>query len=197
MNHDVRELVGDAERAIREQRDADAYALFLEAGDTASNLGLWKSGLRCYRRAVELDLFDPRAIGRLARIAPRASAGNEWAEYATALAGRPPWPRFDLRNVQLRAGGVAATVTCGAVGTVLEVMMSADDVVEVHPDPRLATMPIAMALIVMRRAMWTAPRDSAPEPMSINVVFAGRPAMRLDEIGDWTPVVDAPRTESR
>jgi len=187
VNHDVRELVGDAERALREGKPADAYALFLDAGDVASKLQLWRSALRCYRRAVELDLFDQRAVGRLARIAPRANAATEWAEYATALAGRPPWPRFECRAAQLVIGDLGAVVTCAPVGTVLEVLMTADDLVEVHPDSRMANMPIAMALIIMRRAMWAAPRDHAPEPMAIKVVYAGRAPMRLDELGDWAP----------
>lgn len=187
MNPDVRELVGDAERALREGRAPDAYTAFLEAGDVAAKLQLWKSSLRCYRRAVELDLFDARAVGRLARIAPRAGAGTEWAEYATALAGRPPWPRFDCRAAQLVIGDLGAAVTCAPVGTVLEVLMTGDELVEVHPDARLANMPLAMALVILRRAMWAQPRDHAPDPMTLDVVYAGRRPMRLDELGDWAP----------
>ena len=187
MNHDVRELVGDAEKAVRERREGEAYDFFLDAGDCAAKLGLWRSAVRCYRRAVELDLFDARAVGRLARVAPRAGAGTEWAEYATTLAGRPLWPRFDCRLAQLVIGDVGAVVRCPPVGTVLEVLMTGDDRVEVHPDARLANMPLAMALVVVRRALWASPRDHAPDPMTITVIFAGRAPMRLDEVGDWAP----------
>ncbi len=186
MNHEVRALLADADRALRENNPAAAYDHFVEAGDVAAGLQLWRSAVRCYRRGVELDLFDGRAVGRLARVAPRAGAGTEWAEYVTVLAGRPPWPRFDCRIAQLVIGDGGAVVTCTPVGTVLEVLMTADDRIEVHPDARLASMPLAMALVVLRRAMWTAPRDDAPVPMSLDVIYAGRSPMRLDEVGDWT-----------
>jgi hypothetical protein len=78
------------------------------------------------------------------------------------------------------------------VGTVLEVLMTGDSLVEVHPDARLANMPLAMALVILRRAMWAAPRDHAPDPMAIDVVFGGRAAMRLDEMGDWSLVPTPP-----
>jgi hypothetical protein len=52
-------------------------------------------------------------------------------------------------------------------------------------------MPLAMALIILRRAMWLAPREHASDPMALRVAFDGRPQVRLDELGDWEPV--APR----
>ena len=185
MNHEVRALVADAERAVRESNLGVAYDHFIEAGDVAAGLQLWRSAARCYRRAVELDLYDGRAVGRLARVAPRTGAGTEWAEYATVLAGRPPWPRFDCRLAQLVIGAGGAIVTCTPVGTVLEVRMTADDRIEAHPDARLQSMPLAMGLVILRRALWITPRDDAPDPMSIAVVFAGRGAMRMEESGDW------------
>jgi hypothetical protein len=53
-------------------------------------------------------------------------------------------------------------------------------------------MPLAMALIILRRALWLAPRELAADPMSVRVAFDGRPEVRLDELGDWEPIAGAP-----
>jgi len=70
----------------------------------------------------------------------------------------------------------------------MELMMTADDLIETRPDGRFTGMPLAMALIIVRRAMWIAPRDAATEPSSLRVAFDGRPQVRLDELGDWEPI---------
>ena len=59
--------------------------------------------------------------------------------------------------------------------------MTDDDLIETRPDPRFAGMPLAMAMIILRRAMWMAPRDQASDPMSLRVAFSGRPQVRLGE----------------
>ena len=65
MNADVRVLLADAERALRADKLAAARAAFLEAGQSAASYQLWRSALRCYRRALELDLADREAVGRI------------------------------------------------------------------------------------------------------------------------------------
>ena len=50
-------------------------------------------------------------------------------------------------------------------------------------------MPIALAMIVIRRALWTAPRDRATELMSVRVTYEGHQRVRLDEHGDWEPII--------
>jgi hypothetical protein len=42
-----------------------------------------------------------------------------------------------------------------------------------------------MAMIILRRAMWYAPRSLADDPSSLRLAFDGRPLVRLDELGDW------------
>jgi len=74
------------------------------------------------------------------------------------------------------------------VGVVMELIMSGDDLIETRPDPRLAGMPFAMAMMILRRAMWIAPRDQATHPQGLRVAFGHLPQVWLDEAGDWGPV---------
>jgi hypothetical protein len=88
-------------------------------------------------------------------------------------------------------------VECGAIGVVMELMMTGDDLVETRPEAWFAGMPLAMALIILRRALWMAPRDFAAEPSSLRVAFDGRQQGRLDELGDWEPIAGAPAPQLR
>lgn len=184
-NAEVHLHVSDAERARRAGDPGGAYDGFVEAGHCAERYGLWKTALRCYRNAVELDLHAPRAVGELARVAPRAGAGGEWADYAAAVAAVPPWPRVICRDVQLLIGTSGAIAHCARVGTVLELVMTADDHVDVRPEARFANIPVAMALIILRRALWPAPRETATQSYDVRVTYRGRHAFRLLEHGDW------------
>ena len=192
MNADVRILLADAERALRSDDLAAARGAFLEAGQCAAGYQLWRSTMRCYRRALELDLADREAVGRVAQLPARVVALNDWIDYARALDARA-WPSFGCRAAQIVTGSVGAHVECPGVGTVMELMMTEDDLIETRPEPRYHGMPLAMALIILRRAMWMAPRDHATDPMSLRVAFDGRRQVRLDELGDWEPVGSAAR----
>jgi hypothetical protein len=190
VNADVRLLLADGERALRADDLAAAREAFLEAGQCASSYQLWRSALRCFRRALELDLVDREAIARIARMSPRVVALADWTEYARAL-DQHAWPSFGCRSAQIVTGDLGAQVECGAVGVVMELIMTADDLVETRPDARFAGMPLAMALIILRRALWMAPRDFAADPSSLRVAFHGRQQVRLDERGDWEPISGA------
>ena len=194
MNADVRVLLADAERALRTEDLAAARAAFLEAGQCAVGYQLWRSALRCYRRALELDLADREAVGRIVQLPPRVIALADWQDYARSLDLRSasrPWPSFGCRAAQIVTGNLGAQVECPGTGVVLELMMTEDDLVETRPEARFIGMPLAMAMIVLRRALWFAPRELATDPGSIRVAFDGRPQVRLDELGDWEPVAPA------
>ena len=75
--------------------------------------------------------------------------------------------------------------------------MTADDLVEARPEARFTGMPLAMALIILRRALWLAPRELAADPMSLRMAFDGRPQVRLDELGDWEQISSAPMSHLR
>jgi hypothetical protein len=184
VNADVRLLLADGERAVRGDDPAGARAAFLEAGQCAAGYQLWRSALRCYRRVLELDLVDRDALAGIAQIPARVVPPADWTEYLRAL-DRHKWPRFGCRSAQVVTGDLGALVECPGAGVVMELMMTADDLIETRPEARFVGMPLAMALIILRRAMWMAPRDAATEPSALRVAFNGRPQVRLDELGDW------------
>ncbi|HEX2692007.1 MAG TPA: hypothetical protein VHN14_35605 [Kofleriaceae bacterium] len=191
MNADVRLLLADGERAVRGDDLATARGAFLEAGQCAAGYQLWRSAVRCYRRALEIDLVDREPIARIARMPPRVVATSDWAEYARALT-QHAWPSFGCRAAQIVSGDSGAHVECPGTGVVMELMMTEADLVDTRPAARFAGMPLAMALIILRRALWLAPRELAADPMSVRVAFNGRPQVRLDELGDWEPSAGAP-----
>ena len=212
MNADVRLHLADAERALRADDPMAARTAFLEAGQCAAGYQLWRSALRCYRRALELDLTDREAVQHVVQMPARVLVLHDWHDYARALdrhsgqpagqatgqpagqhAWHPPWPAFGCRAAQVVTGHLGAHVECPGVGVVMELMMTEDDLIETRPEPRFAGMPLAMAMIILRRAMWFAPREMATDPASLRVAFDGRPQVRLDELGDWEPFV-APST---
>lgn len=187
-NSDIQLHVSDAERAKRAGDPRGAYDGFVEAGRCAEQYGLWKTALRCYRNAVELDLVGAVAVDQLARIATRAGAGVEWAEYSATLKAGPKWPEVGCRGAQLLVGSSGAVVNCPRVGTVYQVVMQDGDVLAVRPEPRFADSPVAMALLLLRRAMWPAPREKAKVPFDVRVTYRGKQQFKLTEYGDWSRV---------
>jgi hypothetical protein len=187
MNADIRVLLADGERALRGGDGAAARTAFVEAGLSAAGSQLWRTAVRCYRRALELDLTDRELVGHALRVPPRALPVGDWTDYARAL-DRRAWRAFGCRGAQIVIGDAGAHAECPGVGAVLELMMTADDLVELRPTPATAGMPLAMALIIARRALWIAPRDHAAEPAALRIAFDGRAQVRLDELGDWEPV---------
>jgi hypothetical protein len=186
MNPDARILFSDGERAARD--GAWATACFVEAGDAAAEVQLWKSALRCYRHALEIDLFDRDLLARIVRFPRRALSGRGWADYR-GWVERVDGPHFGCRSARVVSGDLGAVVECGTIGPVLELIMSERDLVELRPDARFQGMPSAMAMIILRRALWPTPRERG-DLMSVRVVFEVRERVRLDEHGDWEPIVE-------
>jgi hypothetical protein len=172
MNQDARILYLDGERAAREGAWATAKACFVEAGDAAAAVQLWKGALRCYRHALAL-------------------AGRGWHEYRAWIERDGAWPRFGCRTARVVSADLGAVVECAGAGPVLELIMSERDLVEARPDGRFAGMPAAMALIIVRRALWPAPRERAESSMTVRVAYEARAPVRLDERGHWDAIAGA------
>ncbi len=179
---EIRDLIAKADGAARANDHAAARRGFVEAAVCAQSHGMWRAAIRCYRRALELDLCDRELVGRIATIAGKL--GADWLDYSRALDAHT-WPSFSCRTAQIVVGDLGGVVTCPNVGAVLEVMMGRDDHVDAQPDGRFAGMPFAMAMLILRRALWPSPRELANEPMSIGVTFAAGRRVRLDEHGEW------------
>jgi hypothetical protein len=189
LNVDVRVLFTDGERAARSGEYRTARACFLEAAQTAVDVQLWRAAIRCYRHALELDLLDREPVERVLRMPPRVISGRGWNDYRQALDAHAEWPAFSCRIARVVSGDTGAVVECPNVGPVLELIMSDKDLIETRPDARFVAMPLVPAMIVLRRALWANPRERATDPASIRVTFAGRERVRLDEHGDWDPIV--------
>jgi hypothetical protein len=184
MNVEVRDQLGTAERAFRAGDVGGAREGFIGAGALAAGFQLWKTTTRCYRHALELDLFDREVIARLVGLVGRGGHAVEWSEYAKAI-DRHDWPHFGCRAAQLVIGDAGAFIECPGVGPVLDITMPDSELVEAQPDGRFAGMPIAMAMIILRRALWPLGLPHAVPPRSVGIGFAGRRALVLDELGEW------------
>lgn len=184
---EVRALLAAGERALRGDDRADARAAFLAAGQAASRHQRWRRAQRCYRLALELDLVDREPIERILRLPSRTISHAEWNVYACTLDCHA-WPSFGCRPARIVTGGQRSQVECPGIGAAIELTMPDHDRIEAHPAPRLAGMPFAMGMIILRRAMWVAPRDPANRPQRLRVTFADLPQVWLCELGDWKPV---------
>jgi hypothetical protein len=124
-----------------------------------ADVQLWRAAIR-----------SPRARARAARSrgrrSDRAQRDLRPRPGRVALDQHPEWVAFACRSAQIVIGDLG----CASVGPVLE-------------------LPIAMAMIVLRRARWSTPRERATEPMTVRVTFAGHQRVRLDEHGEWEPII--------
>jgi hypothetical protein len=188
---DVRVLFGDGERAARAGEYATARACFLEAAQSAVDVQLWRAAIRCYRHVLELDLLDREAVDRILRMPVRVTSGRSWDDYRAALDAHRDWLHVRCRSARVVIDDRGAVVECPGVGRVLRLTMREHDLVEIDVDPRWTGMPIAMAMVVLRRALWATPRERVTEPYRVRVTFGGREHVRLDEHGDWDPIIGA------
>jgi hypothetical protein len=193
VNSDVRVLVADAERAAESDDWHAAQAAYVDAGDCATGYGLWRSAIRCYRHALELELTDANVVERAVAISTHLAyaTSQDWLAYRTTLRDAR-FPRFGCRKAEIVVGERGSYLTCPLVGPVLSLAMPASSVIVATPFPRFARVPLAMALIVLRRALFAGSRDEADAPRLARVTFANHASVELDELGDWWPAMSSP-----
>jgi hypothetical protein len=86
---EIRDLIGKADGAARANDLAAARRGFVEAAVCAQSHGMWRAAMRCYRRALELDLCDRELVGRIATIAGKLGGdGSTTAAHSTRTRGR-------------------------------------------------------------------------------------------------------------
>ncbi len=187
MNVDVQELVSGADRAARDGDWTTALRAYCEAGDCAAGYGLRRAALRNYKRALEIDLLDRETIERISILTARLGL-EDWPDYRRILEVTPPWPHFGCRNSNIVIGDAGAAVECPHVGPVLDLIMTEADLIELSPVAGFEAMPLPMALMILRRALWAVPRDSPSESQTVRVIYRGRARVRLDEHGDWEAI---------
>ena len=176
LNADIDSALVDAERALANRDPAAAIASFVEAGDAAARYQLWRSAIRAYRSALEVDVVGRTPVARLVALGARLRRAADWHAYGVALDAHPEWPHFGALHAQICIDDGGARVECVGVGAVLQVVMPNSELVEVTSDLRLDGMPLAMALVILRRALWPGGK--------VTVRFGGV-AVELDELGDW------------
>lgn len=186
MNVEISEMASAAKRALVTNDFETARACFIEAGDCAVRFQLYRSAFRAYRNAVELDLGDPVPVARLRALRGSVTMLGDWTDYARTLDANPAWPTVRAVGARILSADSGTIVECRGVGPVIELAMPAPDLIEATPDGRFRQMPRAMALLVVRRALWPFPRER--DGMRVRVAWGTMPAVWLDEAGDWQPV---------
>jgi hypothetical protein len=186
VSADVLVHFANAEIAAGKGDLALASRMFVESGLSAAASESFQLAVRCYRAALEIDLLDRRVIARMLGLGNRA--GNGWSAYARTI-DRVDWRSFGCRGASVVSGDNSATVHCSGIGPVLGLVMSQGDRVEAYPDRRFVEMPLAMAMIILRHALWPESRISpvpgARPPLHVRIKFPAHREARLDELGDW------------
>ena len=183
VNIDARELLAAGDRAARVGHHASARQCFLEAGDSAASLGLWKAALRCYRFGLELDLFDEEIVAAVRRLPLQARGGQGWRDYEDSVRCKPD-RSFGCREARITTADQTSYIECPLIGPVLDIYLDRETV-EARPLERFREMPVAMAMIIVRRALW--PKTENLGASSRWVSFQARAPVQLNELGDWSP----------
>jgi len=186
VNVEISEITVAATHALAAGDYQAARQRFVEAGECAVRFQLWRSAFRAFRNALELDLVDPVPVARLKALRGSLTMLGDWSDYARVLDSKPAWPSLSAIGARILSADSGTIVECRDVGPVVELTMPDRDLLEATPDGRFRTMPRAMALLLVRRALWPFPRER--DGMRVRVAWGATPLVWLDESGDWQTV---------
>lgn len=161
---------------------AAAFRKFLKAGDEARAKDMARLAARCYRDALELDLASRVAVSRLLGVRDQTKDRPFWIEYQRALRRKPAWSQFSCRRAQILVHNLGSVIECADVGPVIELVATADGRFECLPDARFNAMPLAMTMIILRRALW--PHGKSTGSTRVRVSYRGH-VMWLNARGEW------------
>jgi len=186
VNVEISEITVAAQRALATGDYEAARSRFVEAGECAVRFQLWRSAFRAFRNALELDLVDPVPVARLKTLRGSLTMLGDWSDYVRVLESNPGWSSVCAIGARILSADTGTIVECRGVGPVLELAMPEADLIEATPDGRFRAMPRAMALLLMRRALWPFPRER--DGMRVRVAWGTMPRVWLDESGYWQTV---------
>lgn len=182
MSTNISRIRVGAERDLQRGEIDRAFRRFLAAGDAARRDARWLLAARCYRDALELDLGSRVAVRRLIAIGRHTRDRSAWIDYAHALERDPYSSGFSCRGAQLLVHNLGAVVQCVEVGPVLDLLMTSDSSFDCLPDGRFRDMPVAMSMLVLRRALW--PDGRSKRGARVRVTYRGH-VVWLNPRGEW------------
>lgn len=184
MNCEVLGHLTAAERAASTGAWRDAFSRYVAAADLCADLQLHRGALRWYRHALELELRAKVPLERMIATCRRARVtSTPWQRYLEALPVLADVaPVINARQAQLVAGDDGATLRYPAVPTPLARVRMIGDA-EIVVARTIAAIPDPLLLIILRRALWPAPRDIESSP-PVTVMIDGA-SYQLRENGDW------------
>jgi len=176
-------LCVEAEKAAHRGDLHSAVRNYIAAGDAARSRERWQLAARCYRSALEVDLGSRVAVSRLVHIGGHTNDRKFWVEYSRMLKHDGSWSQLTCRRAQILVHNLGSVIECAEVGPVIELVIASDGSFECLPDARFKAMPLAMTLIILRRALWPTGRSSPLAPR-VRVGYRGH-TVWLNARGEW------------
>lgn len=184
VHAEVTRLVYDAEQIARDGDHDSSITAYMRAGKCAARHRHWQSALWCYKAALELNLLGRDVVANILGLGDRIRTSADWFEYARSLDSND-WPRFGAAGAKIVTHDSGSLVECPGIGVVLELIITDPGTLEAFPDGRFRAMPLAMALLVIRRALWPQAASDPSSKLRAEIEYRGRRVL-LRAAGEWS-----------